>query len=761
MPARLEPEVLGMIDRRSTHRGRGAATAALAAAVGLALALSAAVAGASEPALAAATPARPRTALVLGGGGARGAAHVGVLKVMEELHVPVDFIVGTSMGSIVGGLYASGVAPEAMERQFVEIDWEDAFDDEPPRKYISFRRKEDGRLSLFKFEMGWGKDGFASPSGLVAGQKLNFLLRSMLIHASEPGSFDDLPIPYRAIAADLVSGDMVVLDSGDLARAIRASMAYPVVFTPVEIDDRILVDGGVVRNVPVDVAIEMGADRIIAIDVSTPLREIEKSGSALKVVQRTMSLMGKQNVREQRERVRAQDLLLTPELEGIGFLDFDKTTEAVARGERIARAHEDRLREFSVPEQEFAAFLARQRAGTAGDDFVVDRIDVRGVSRVAPRQILGRIETRPGEPVDLPVLGEDLQRVHEIGEFETVEFRLEHVGGHEHLIVDASEKPWGPWYFRIGATVEADFEGEGRFTGQALMRRAQFNDLGAEWRSLVTVGDRFGFDSDFFQPVTYSGRFFVRPRATYLRNGDRAVRVDDERILVDLDEWAAGFDVGAQFGNYGQISIGPEAGAAELGGLEGMSDIDADLGGLRLQVTLDVQDNAFFPRHGSYVRLDAYASREGLGADDEYERVELLATHAFGVGKAGTLLASVGGGTPLGSELPIYDPFSLGGWLNLSGLGRDELIGDRYAIARLAYYRRLGFESGLLGTPYIGGSLESGQAWLPDDDPSLSDFQLAGSLFVGTETVLGPFYFAYGLTESGQDKFYVLLGRVF
>ena len=307
---------------------------------------------------------RPCVGLVLAGGGARGAAHIGVIEVMEELQVPVDFIVGTSMGAIVGGMYASGVSPEQMQAKLDEIDWAEAFNDHPPRRNIPFRQKQDDDRPLFKLEFGFNEDGFASPLGLVAGQKLNFILGSLLLQQSSLKHFDDLPIPFRATAVDLQSGDVVVLEQGDLARSIRASMAFPVVFTPVEIDGRQLVDGGVLRNLPVDVAIELGADRIIAIDVGTPMSEMGKAGGAFQVARRTISVMTREVRAEQLKEIRPQDLLIEPELEGFGTFDsFDEIDAVVQRGVEAARGRADDLRELAVDDATFARYLERQRRG--------------------------------------------------------------------------------------------------------------------------------------------------------------------------------------------------------------------------------------------------------------------------------------------------------------------------------------------------------------------------------------------------------------
>jgi len=432
---------------------------------------------------------RECVALVLAGGGARGAAHVGVIEVMEELHVPVDFIVGTSMGAIIGGMYASGLSPEEMREKLAEINWEESFNDDPPRRNIPFRQKQDDDRSLFKLEFGFGKDGANSPRGLVAGQKLNFILSTLLLHTTSVQDFDELPIPFRAIAVDLNSGEVVVQDRGSLPTAIRASMAYPVFFTPVEVGDKLLVDGGVLRNMPVDVAIEMGADRMIAIDVGSPFSGGSETHSAFKVARRTLSVMTREGRKEQEEMLREQDLLIVPDLTGVtAFEDFTAVGTAVERGVDAARASAGALGKFAVDEDTFAEYIGRHRAGRKMGLVTIDRVEVTGLERVSPKRVSRRLESQPGTEVDVETLQRDLERVYRIGEFEQVGFDLRREDGETVLVIEAGEKSWGPWFYRLGASALANFDGRGDFTGNVLVRRPNINRLGGEWKTFLTIG---------------------------------------------------------------------------------------------------------------------------------------------------------------------------------------------------------------------------------------------------------------------------------
>jgi len=265
--------------------------------------------------------ARPKIGLALGGGGARGAAHVGVLRVLEEMHVPVDYVAGTSMGAVVGGLYASGMSPDEIESALTQIDWNDTLTDRTQYKDLPFRRKEDENRYLTSFEAGLRGRRLTLPSGLQSAQKVRFLLQSNLIDVAHIHDFSELPIPFKAVAADIETGEAVVLDHGDLSEAIRASMSIPGVFSPIEIDGRMLVDGGIADNVPVDVVRAMGADVVIAVDVGGPLLKREQMGSMFAVTSQVLTILTRRNADLQ---LKDATIVLAPDVSRYGAMAFSE-----------------------------------------------------------------------------------------------------------------------------------------------------------------------------------------------------------------------------------------------------------------------------------------------------------------------------------------------------------------------------------------------------------------------------------------------------
>lgn len=718
-----------------------------------------AVAGVAAPD---STARRPRIGLVLSGGGARGAAHVGVLKVLEELRVPVDVVVGTSMGSIIGGLYASGLSPRRMTEVVQETDWLAMFDDAPPRQDVPYRRKEDQYDPLFGFELGFRGGRFQLPSGLIAGQKLDFALRALTLHASGIDDFDRLPLPYRAVAVDLADGSPVVFARGDLARVMRASMAIPGAFTPVELDGRLLVDGGVAMNLPVEVALQMGVDIVIAVDVSTPVKKLEGPQTLFSVASRTLDLLSGRNVLEQRALLTEEDLLLVPDLDKITTASFGSLPEAIARGEAVARANAEALRRFSVGEAEYKDYLLRQRWGRPVAP-VVDRIEITDCGRVPAEMIRRRIHTRVGEPLDIGTLRTDLEAVNSINEFSGIKFRLEDRAGETVLVISAEEKPWGPGYLRLGMFLQSNLDGEGDFVILANYRYAFVNRLGAEWRTSLRLGSLMGAATDFYQPLAMSGRWFVNPRLEWYRVQRMIFTAPGQRLPVEERRSTAHGEAGISLGRFGELRGGIYRG--EVRGRE-LLTVGADLqtyqrGGWRTLLTLDSFDDSFFPRAGGMLTAEALFSRRDIGARHAYERLQVQAAKALTRGED-TLVLRQKLTWDLDGAIPFYDQGQLGGFLHLSGLEPGEVQGDNLLFGALTYYRRLGGLSPMVGKGiFLGASLETGGAWEGMGDARLADLRLGGTLFLGMETLFGPITLAGGWADQGRQSAYFLLGQPF
>lgn len=706
---------------------------------------------------------RPRIGLVLSGGGARGAAHIGILKILEEFRIPVDVIAGTSMGAIVGGFYASGSSPAELEAMVTSIEWNEAFRDQPPLEELSFRRKEDSANALIKFDAGIRDGRLALPLGLIQGQNLNFILKSRLIHMAVFDDFDRLRIPFRAVAADIETGEAVVLGRGDLATAMRASMSIPGVFAPVELNGRLLVDGGIADNLPVDVAKRLGADLLIVVNVGTLRRPRENLTSAMMITTQVMTIMIQRNTDEQIATLRREDLLLRPPLGDIGSGDFAKAPEAIRIGEEEARRMASRLAELALPPAEYRSWIASQRRGPLAVP-VITEVAIHNASPISDDVVREQIRTKPGEPLNLETLEQDLRRIYSVSTFEKADFRLAEKEGRTGLVIETKEKTWGPSYLRFGLNLNDDFQGSASYNLSANLTATALNRLGAEWENHIQLGDTPRFFSEFYQPLDYALRYFIAPRIEY--KSWNINRYHEGAMLSQYRANAieAGLDVGRQFGNWGQFRLGLRRGYGKVGVRIGIPEPEGrfNSGGLYSSFSYNRLDNFNFPRHGTAADLVWMIPRTELGSDFSGNGllVNWLTAKTW---SRHTLLSGLTLQSAVNGDAPIQNSYSLGGFLNLSGFTPDELSGQHTALARLIYLYQLGSKGlGEFRMPlYAGGSLETGNAWATRSDISGRTLLFAGSVLIGADTYLGPVYLAYGQAEGGRSSVYLYVGHKF
>jgi NTE family protein len=699
---------------------------------------------------------------VLSGGGARGAAHIGVLKVLEELRVPIACITGTSMGSIVGAAYASGTSVAEMEAIVAKMSAEALFHEQPPRAEQSMRRKADDQINYIGPEFGLKNGSVQLPKGLVSGVQLESVLRR-LSKTRGYYDFDQLPIPFRAVATDIVTGQAVVLRSGELASAMRASMSVPGAFAPARIGGRTLLDGGLVRNLPVDVARDLCADVVIAVNLGSPLLKEEEVGSILGVTQQMVNILTEQNVQQSLRELRPEDVLLTPDLEGYSSSDFDRLQDIMKRGEDVARAARDQLARFSIPAEQYQALRLRQSALPNPVAGVADEIRVEDLRRVNPKAVTAMMDTRQGEPLEAQRIDDDMQRIYGSGDFEHVGYRLSQDAGTNVLAVEAIEKAWGPDYLRFGLNLSSDFHGDAFFNLLGSYRKTWINSLGAEWRTDAQVGRTSLLHSEFYQPFDVTGLFFVAPRIDYTRE-PIDLFADGNRIArYDVRSGHAGLDFGLQVTRWGEARLGVLRGSldAELDtGPESLSPTTLDqveLGAITAQLKFDQLDSITLPRRGFAATAQVYSSEESLGADETYAKWDLSFLGAYSFGEHTLQLGLEGSGTFSGTR-PRYDQASLGGFLNLSGLRTFELYGDEMRLGRIVYQHRL-LRQSLSEGLFVGVSFEAGQVREPVVPGNPTEVLLGGSIFLALDSFLGPVYLAYGVADGGNRSAYFLLGR--
>ena len=705
---------------------------------------------------------RPRICLVLSGGGARGAAHVGVLKVLAELRVPVHCIAGTSMGAIVGASYASGMGTDEMLAEMRQITSESLFNDKPPRADQPMRIKADDSLPLASPELGLNQGKLLLPQGVVNGVALEGELRR-LVKVRDARPFDQLPIPFRAVATSLGDGQMVVFDRGLLSTAMRASMAVPGLIAPLKVNDRLLIDGGLVRNLPIDVARQMGADVIIAVNLGTPLLRPEQIQGLQGVSMQTLGILTGQNVRLSLQQLRPQDVLIEPALGDFSSADFDNLAKAVPFGEAAARQAAPRLQALALPPAEYAQLRERQQSGEAPALPLIAAVEIAGQARVNPRLIVQSMQTQPGRRADQDTLDLDMRRIYGSGDFESVRPELRERDGAHTLVVNVTEKGWGPQYLRFGLSLASGLGQDAQFNFYGQLRSTWLNSLGAEWRSDVVLGNDVVLSSRFYQPLSASQRWFVEPRVVYAAT---PLQIYSEAVLAALyreHALGAGLDLGLNFSQYGQFRLGVYRGDTQLtlssGQLFLPKNLRADLGQLQGSVRIDQLDSLSFARSGYLLAVNALVSRTGLGASQNYDRYDAEVRAAFSQGPHTLRLALRGGGSTTSDSVPVYAMFRLGGFLNMSGFRQQQLLGTRYIYGRALYQTRL---TGLPLFEGVYGGLAYELAQMPQAIASSNrSFFQSSTAYVAADTPLGVAYFGLGHANQGTTALYLYLGKPF
>lgn len=705
----------------------------------------------------------PRTGLVLSGGAARGLAHIGVLKALEEQGVRIDAIAGTSMGAVIGGLYASGYTVAELEQLARTLDWRQVLSDDPPRPDVPFRRKQDDRDFLVKRKLSFRDDGsLGLPLGVIQGQNLTLLLERLLVHVSDTRDFDRLPIPFRAVATDIANDQKVIFRSGHLPQAIRASMSIPAVFAPVEIEGRLLVDGGMVDNIPMDVARDMGVDRLIVVDIGTPLMPRDELLTVVDVLNQSITMMTRRNSEAQLATLRSEDLLIQPPLAAYGSTDFGSTEQLMDAGYRATRALEGRLADWRSPTGGNPALtLARSAEPRAP---VITAIRIENDSKVSDAVIRRHIRQPLGEPLDLGDLQKDMGTLYGLDYFEQVEYRVEHGRSGNTLVVNAKQKRAGTDYLRLGLNLSDDFHGDSVYNIGASFRKNGINQLGAEWLTRLQLGDRQELFSEFYQPLDAGSRWFVAPNAFLEAQNVEAILDNDPIAEYRLQRYGYGLNLGRQIANNGEIrfGIGQAWGDADVRiGERDLPDFSFSEGYYELRYSFDTLDNVDFPHEGEDIGLTLRQYTPGLGSDERYRQWQLRLDKALSHGPNTWVLGGRYGRTLDDAEV-VTSSFLLGGARQLSGFRQDAVAGQNISLGRVVYYRRMTPRAFLpLDFPvYLGASLERGRAW-NEGNAFDSGYINAGSVFLGYDTPLGPLNIGYGVNDEDEQALYLDLGRSF
>lgn len=708
---------------------------------------------------------RPRIGLVLSGGGARGAAHIGVLKMLDRLHVPIDAIAGSSMGAVVGGLYASGMSGEQIERAMAAVNWQSAFRDRSPRSELDYRRKEEDRQFLVNLPLGLQGRKLVIPKGLVQGQKFTETLRALTLPVAGISDFDRLPTRFRAVATNLETGAKVVLADGDLTTAMRASMSVPGVFAPVEYRNGLLVDGGLVDNLPIDVVRAMGVDVLIVVDAGYPLQSRKQLNSVPSITNQMFSILVRRNVDRELASLGPADVVVSPQLGDFSSYDFPDIMKIVNAGETAAQAVQARLAGLAVPAADYQRYLQARGAVRSGLP-TVQFVRVEPDSKPYQRQIEDVFGKDVGHTLDPQLLQDQVQSLYSRGNLEMLDYQLvQDPLGQAGLDFTARRNSWGPNYLRFGLFMEDDFKGNAIVNAAGRLDVTELNSLGAEWVSDLQVGTSPLLATELYLPLSDTNRYFVSPHADIESHEIAQVENDRQVGWYRVRSIDYGLDFGRELGTWGEMRVG----AVDTRGNSHvyLGDFSTPVSYFHLpqyfvRFGYDKLDSANFPHSGQ--ALTAQLTAEGSGGGErgtDLMTIDWRMAHSWAKNTIVTWFSS--GTTVGGSQTNVRTFFPLGGFLNLSGMPTWSMAGPEYAIGRVIYLRKVGNGGeGILDVPaYVGMSLEAGNVWSQRSDMSFGSTRKDASVFFGADTYVGPAYVACGYDSSGAVAFHLFLGRSF
>ncbi|HAV1573458.1 TPA: serine protease [Vibrio parahaemolyticus] len=735
------------------------------------------------------TPTRPKVAVVLAGGGAKGAAHIGVLKALEEMHIPVDIITGTSMGAYVGGLYATGMSADEIESFIYSVDWNSGYRDRVDRSQRRVRDKEYEDRYQITTDLGLRFGEVRAPTGVVQGQNMLRVLRETTGNLGRFDSFDELAIPYRSVATDILELDEVVIGNGYLVDAMMASMSVPGALPPYKLNGHMLVDGGVVNNMPVDVARAMGADVVIAVDISTDYKTEDDFTGLFTVADQLSNYLVRRSTQQQVETLQEQDVYIRPNVGQMETVEFDKMPWAFQSGYDITKEMESKLAGLRLSNAEYQKYIDHKQEVRKklvyGDDRVVDEIVIVNNTHYSDVLLTNRLELETGRKIETAEIEKAVENLYALDRFELITYHFEEVDGSNLLVFDVNEKSWGPNYLNFRFFLEDDFDTDSQYGIGMSTNFTNLNSHGAEMALNVEMGTDKLIEAELYSPVLSSQEFFVAGKVAYSSEGRNLPVSDDDSSLssvndflpVSYTEFVSEIAIGIQPTLWQELRLGGRysSGSIELSTLASVGNLDFERRGLFANYRLDTLDDFAFPTRGLLVDLEYLVSHdtspEEIGQSKPKDIVEDTVYEIDARFKGAmsyqrhTLVGQAEYSFVQSKNSSItLDPRELGGFLHLSGIPRNSLIGQNLFFSSLVYrYKWFDNDFGLFEAPvYVGASLEHGGTW-SDNDLKLNEAPLynAASIFFGVDSPIGPIMLAYGRTEQNMEAVYLIVGTSF
>jgi len=701
---------------------------------------------------------RPTIGVALEGGGAMGLAHIGVLKWFEEHHIPVDYVAGTSMGGLVGGFYATGMTPEEMQKLIEGLDWREILGDRTPYEDLSYRRKEDQHAYPNSLIFGL-RHGLSAPAGLIAGHQIGLLIGRVTLPYYGISSFDDMPVPFRCVATDLVSGQSHVFKDGPLAIALRSTMSIPGVFSPVREGKAVYVDGGLLDNLPTDVVRKMGAEIVIGVHLESAPVEANDIRSVFSVLNHSVSAVVTEN--EMRSLELADSIISVP-LGEFTTVDYAKSEPIMQRGYEAAKTKARMLEAFALNDADWEAYLQARKAREHTELPIPQFVKVEGTSQRGAVDVARYLKGFPGKPIEPQRLDAALTRLTGVGRLDSASYWLTEQDGKAGLLVRVVEKNDAPPMFQMAFEVDGSPAGNVDFTMGTPFTFMDVAGYRSEWRTDLLLGNTYGVQTELYRPFSPESRWFFAPRADASDTTFQIYAKNDPLADYRIYRINIGGDLGYSFGRFSELRVGYEVGSLNTKlrlGTPEIPAVEGRVGQSHLHYLLDHTDDPVIPRRGFSAESNFRWFDQSPGAASSFPSLDLKLGYFQPMTRIVSFFAESEGGSTLGTTSTGIPQFFLGGPLRLSAYGNNEFQGNQY------YLFRAGFVHDLLTLPpfvgkkvYAVGAYEIGKMYGVTADSNLPNDVAAGLL---AETAVGPLFIGGSVGDSGHRKWFFQLGRVF
>jgi len=701
---------------------------------------------------------RATVGVALEGGGALGLAHIGVLRWFEQHHIPIDYLSGNSMGALVGGLYATGRSPDELEQLVKQMDWPLVLGGRTPYEDLSFRRKEDERAAQDDLVIGF-KHGLSLPSGLSAGHQINMVIDRETLAYSSVKSFDDLPIPFRCVSTELISGKAHVFSTGPIGFAMRSSMSLPAIFAPVRDGDRVYVDGALVDNLPSDLAREMGPDVVIAIHLQVAPTTADEIQSLFSVLGQGITVG---TAATEVRGMEAADIVVKVDVQEFTALEFNKADALIQQGMRAAEEKANVLLPYALDQAAWDEYVARRDARKQAAVGVAEFVRVEGTSDDVDQKIQEFLQPLVGKPVDTQTLEAYLSRLTGVGRFESVTYSLIQADNKVGLLVAVREKNYAPPVLQLAFDVNGTQPDDVTFAAGGRLTFLDVAGFGSELRMDFKFGNVYGIGAELYKKFSESSRWFFAPRASASSSASWIYSNGDPKADYRMVRAGVGMDLGYALSRFSEVRAGYEIGHLNAHlrlGTPQFSSVDGQVGASRFQLTTDHLDDPVIPRRGYLGQLTFHWVDTSPGATAAFPTLELRTEFFKPISRPNSVFVVAQGGSTLGHEGTGIPQYFLGSTAGLYAYGQNEVRGNQFYLFRAGYLHNLFMLPPFLGGGvYAVGMYEVGKMYNAPGVSKLPNDGVAGMIM---RTALGPVFVGGSVGDTGHATWFFSLGRVF